>query len=65
MAYKIKKQGRKWVLPDKDRTKKFAIVDNGKIVSKHINFYLAQTGAESGLKNGKLSNDYKIVSLKE
>ena len=46
-----------------DRSKKFAIIDNGKIISKHISFYHAQTGVEKHLKTGKIGNGYIIKIL--
>jgi len=48
-----------------DRTKKFAIVDKGKIISKHVDFYNAQTSSERHLKNRKITNNYKIISMRE
>jgi len=46
-----------------DRRKKFAVVDKGKIVSKHVDFYLAQMAVERHLRNRKISNNYRIVAL--
>ena len=46
-----------------DRTKKWQIICEGKIVSKHVSFYLAQIAATRHLKSGKINNSYKIESL--
>lgn len=46
-----------------DRSKKFAVIDKGKIISKHVDFFLAQSAVERHLKNDKITNDYDIVSL--
>ena len=48
-----------------DRSKKFAIVDKGKVISKHVDFYNAQKAVEKHFKNRKITNDYKIVPLSE
>jgi len=48
-----------------DRRKKFAVIDKGKIISKHVDFYNAQKAVERHLRNRKISNNYKIVSLQE
>ena len=54
---------RKWCTVD--RSKKFAIIDNGKIISKHVDFYNAQLAVERHFRDRKISNKYKIVSLKD
>ena len=46
-----------------DRSKKFAVIDKGKIISKHVDFYNAQTAVERHLRNRKLSNNYEIVAI--
>jgi len=46
-----------------DRSKKFVIIDKGKIISKHVDFYNAQKAVERHLRNRKLSNNYEIVSI--
>jgi len=46
-----------------DRSKKFAVIDKGTIISKHVDFYLAQKAVERHLKDRKISNDYEIVSI--
>lgn len=48
-----------------DRSKKFAIVDKGKIISKHVDFYNAQKAVERHLRDRKISNNYEIVSIKK
>jgi len=48
-----------------DRSKKFAIVDKGKIISKHVDFYNAQKAVERHLRDRKISNNYEIVSIEK
>jgi hypothetical protein len=48
-----------------DRNKKFVVMDEGKIISKHVDFYNAQLAVDRHLKNGKISNFYKIISLND
>ena len=51
-----------------DRQKKFMVVDKGqkrRIVSKHISFYLAQCAVERHLKNGRITNNYEILPIKD
>lgn len=48
-----------------ERTLKFAIVDQGKIISKHIDFYNSQCTVERHLRNNKISNNYEIKPLRE
>jgi len=46
-----------------NKTKKFIVADNEKIISKHCCFYHAQKGVERHLKAQKISNNYNIISL--
>ena len=48
-----------------DRSKKFAIIDKDKIISKHVDFYNAQKAVERHLRDRKISNNYEIVSIKK
>jgi hypothetical protein len=48
-----------------DRSKKWAVVDKGKIISTHVDFYLAQKSVERKLKARKISNDYSFVPLRK
>lgn len=48
-----------------DRSKKWAVIDKGKIISKHIDFYNAQLAVERHLRDRKISNKYKLVPLYE
>jgi len=48
-----------------DRTKKFQIVYRDKIISKHVDFYLAQLAVEKHLKSGKIGNEYEIQHIGE
>ena len=43
--------------------KLFAIIDKGRVVSRHKDFYLAQKNVERLLGQNKLSSNYQIVSL--
>ncbi|MCK4384691.1 MAG: hypothetical protein KAW52_00365 [candidate division Zixibacteria bacterium] len=45
------------------RTKSWQIVCKGKIISKHISFYLAQIAVERHFKSGKIDNSYKIEPI--
>ncbi len=48
-----------------NRQKKFMVVDKKRIISKHISFYLAQCAVERHLKNGKITNNYEILPIKD
>ena len=46
-----------------DRTKSWKVVCYGKIISKHIDFYNAQSAVERHLKNDKIDNSYEILPI--
>ena len=46
---------------DINPTKHF-VIDDGKIISQHRSFYLAQCAVERHLRKNKISNNYQIVS---
>lgn len=45
-----------------DKTKTHCVFYNGKIISWHIDFYLAQCAVEKHLRTGKIGNGYEILS---
>ena len=49
---------------DVDRHKKFMVICDNKIISKHVSFYLAQCAVERHLKNGRINNNYEIQLVK-
>ena len=61
----VKKQGRIISIKTLDRSKKWAVVDKGKIISKHVDFYLAQTAVTRHFQNRKITNSYKLIPLNE
>ncbi len=46
-----------------NNNKTHAVIDAGKIISKHRDFYLAQTAVEKHLRENRISNDYEIISI--
>ncbi|MEK6883226.1 MAG: hypothetical protein AABY22_26605 [Nanoarchaeota archaeon] len=49
-----------------DRSKKFIVWDAERgVVSRHVDFYLAQKAVERHLAKGKISNNYKIIPISE
>jgi len=50
-------------ITDIDRRKKHAVIWNRKIISKHINFYHAQSAVDRHFKNNKIDNSYRIEAI--
>jgi len=52
-----------------DRTKKWQVRRGEKVISKHIDFYLAQTEVEKQVKrdfwDGAVNSNYKIEPIRE
>jgi len=48
-----------------NREKLWKVVCYGKIISKHIDFYNAQSAVERYLKNDKIDNSYEILPIKQ
>ncbi len=48
-----------------DRRLQEAVIDGGRIISRHCSFYNAQCAVERYLRTGRISNNYKIVRLSE
>jgi len=46
-----------------NRKKKFAIIDKGKVISKHVDFWNAQEAVGRHFRSGKIGNSYQIVHV--
>jgi hypothetical protein len=63
IIHKKKRTRIKYVYPD--RTKKWQIVCNDKIISQHIEFIHAQEYVPRLFKQGRIDNNYEIVPTRK